>query len=117
MQWIADRFFTDDQGRWIDLASGSPVRLHVSRSGPPGADIEWSDWCARLARLRHPALNPLLDYGAASAIQRFEAYETGPGAAQGRGPAWAGLPLLLESAGLILDDDRARLAVRRAGGA
>jgi transcriptional regulator with AAA-type ATPase domain/tetratricopeptide (TPR) repeat protein len=112
MQWIAERFFTDGRGTWIDAASGCPVRLHVTASGPAAADIEWSDWCARLARLRHPGLHPLLDYGAASPVQHFEAYDASRAGAPGRGvgPAAAGVRVLLKTAGLMLDSARERLA-------
>jgi DNA-binding NtrC family response regulator/tetratricopeptide (TPR) repeat protein len=116
MQWIADRFFTDDRGAWIDAASGSPVRVHISRSGPAAADIEWSEWCARLARLRHPGLNPLLDYGAASAVQRFEAYDAAPRPGDAGQHVRAGLDALLTCAGLTFDETRALIALRPAAG-
>ena len=35
----------------------------------------WSDTCASVARLRHPAFNELLDYGALGRQQLFEAYD------------------------------------------
>ena len=75
MHWIADRFF-DAQGTWIDAATGRAVRLYFS-TADAGQELDWDEQCARLSNLRHPLLNPLLDYGAAGAGQRFEAYERG----------------------------------------
>ncbi len=39
--------------------------------------ILWSDQCAERARLRHPLMNVLLDYGAADRERTFEAYSIG----------------------------------------
>ncbi|CAN5760801.1 hypothetical protein BH24ACI5_BH24ACI5_06080 [soil metagenome] len=75
MQWIGDRFFNTG-GRWIDAATGQAVRVHVSALDE-NHDLDWDEQCARLANLRHPLLDALLDYGAADASSRFEAYERG----------------------------------------
>ncbi len=55
------------------VAAGSTSRPRVrsqsasTASRPERAQFEWNDRCATLSRLRHPLLNPLLDYGYASA--------------------------------------------------
>ena len=36
--------------------------------------MDWSSWCARFANLRHPLINPLIDYGVADRDHLFEAY-------------------------------------------
>ena len=36
--------------------------------------MAWNGRCARLANLRHPLINPLVDYGMAGAGRVFEAY-------------------------------------------
>jgi DNA-binding NtrC family response regulator/tetratricopeptide (TPR) repeat protein len=121
MQWIADRFFNDGQG-WVDAATGHLVRLHVTAAGPAGADIEWSDWCSRLARIRHPRLNPLLDFGAASRVQRFEAYDASRPPLSERGSirpddhGRACLEATLLTQGISLDEPRQAIAVRRPSG-
>ena len=74
MQWIADRFFKTPEG-WLDAATGTAVRVFIS-APVKAADLAWDDQCARLANLRHPLLNPLVDYGIA-ATHRFEAYAAG----------------------------------------
>ena len=70
---MADRFVAFG-GAWIDLATGSPVRLHRGRVEPVSAEILWNDQCAERARLRHPLLNVLVDYGPLSRGGTFEAY-------------------------------------------
>ena len=78
MQWIADRFFRTRES-WIDAASGLPVRLRQLPSA--GTDERaWNDECARLANMRHPLMNTLIDYGPSSRGALFEAYERGDGA-------------------------------------
>ena len=117
MQWIADRFFNDGQG-WVDAATGHPVRLHITAAAPADADLEWTDWCSRLARVRHPRLNPLLDFGAASRVQRFEAYDAArpplprPGSIPRHDHGRACLDATLLTQGLVLDGSRQALAVR-----
>ena len=116
MQWIADRFFNIGRA-WMDAATGEPVQLHITAAGPALADIEWNEWCGRLARFRHPRLNPLIDYGAASRIQRFEAYGACGPAALARPPAGVdrgreSLEAALAVCGLTLDEARQTVAVR-----
>ena len=74
MEWIADRFFKTHEG-WVDAATGHLVRLYIS-APDRATDFDWNDQCARLANLRHPLLNPLVDYGLA-ATHRVEAYAAG----------------------------------------
>ena len=70
---IADRFVANGASS-IDLASGDAVRLRVTAAGERDAQFLWSDACAVHARLRHPFLNPLVDYGAIDRYRVFEAY-------------------------------------------
>ena len=82
MEWLADRFFRSN-GTWVDAASGAHVRILLE----PASDVDALDWeeqCARLSRGRHPALNPLLDYGPVAQGQRFEAYARLPALPGGR---------------------------------
>ena len=59
---------------WIDLATGRSVRLRLVSAGSPAEQMEWSARCATLANLRHPVINPLIDYGTAGRDHLFEAY-------------------------------------------
>jgi transcriptional regulator with AAA-type ATPase domain/tetratricopeptide (TPR) repeat protein len=75
-QVLVERFV--EHGRaWIDLASGMPVRLRIQRTGDRTAQIAWNDRCAELARMRHPLMNVLLDYGSLNHETTFEAYTAG----------------------------------------
>jgi DNA-binding NtrC family response regulator/tetratricopeptide (TPR) repeat protein len=76
MQIVADRFI-HAQDAWIDLATNARVRLYAADAGSRGAQVAWSTRCAAQARLRHPLLNALIDYGMLDAARRFEAYEAG----------------------------------------
>ena len=111
---IADRFLPC--GSWqLDLASGAPVRVLVSLAGTRSQQTVWSDRCAALARLRHPLLNPLVDYGAADAHHLFEAYASAPPVrASGRsaGRLLAHASRFLESWAVPLDAPRAACAMR-----
>jgi DNA-binding NtrC family response regulator/tetratricopeptide (TPR) repeat protein len=71
---VGDRFVASG-ARWIDLATGDPVRLHIAAGDTPAAELTWADRSAALARLRHPLINPLIDFGALDTSRRFEAYE------------------------------------------
>jgi DNA-binding NtrC family response regulator/tetratricopeptide (TPR) repeat protein len=73
---VAERFVENGQA-WIDLASGLPVCLRLERAGPRAAQMVWSDRCADLARMRHPAMNVLIDYGSLEQDTTFEAYSIG----------------------------------------
>src|SRR3954466_12926995 len=72
-QMLADRFVSPG-GAWIDLATGDAVRIHVARAGPARDQLAWNARCAALANLRHPLINPLIDYGLAGRDRTFEAY-------------------------------------------
>ena len=71
---LADRFVPGGAG-WIDLATGSPVRLHVRRRHEGSDSLVWHDRCATLSMLRHPVLNDLIDYGNIDGHRLFEAYD------------------------------------------
>jgi transcriptional regulator with AAA-type ATPase domain/tetratricopeptide (TPR) repeat protein len=73
---VAERFVENGRA-WIDLASGVPVRLRIERAGDRAAQIVWSDRCADLARIRHPLMNVLVDYGSLTNETTFEAYSAG----------------------------------------
>ncbi len=112
---IADRFVAM-RSSWIDLATGAEVRLHLANAGSRSQQVTWSDACATLARLRHPLLNPLVDYGAADRERVFEAYEIGEpvkvaGTAAARLVRHAGR--FLAAHALPLDEARARAALRQ----
>jgi DNA-binding NtrC family response regulator/tetratricopeptide (TPR) repeat protein len=72
-QLIADRFVQTGHA-WFDLATAAPVRVRLITAGTARAQMAWDARCARLANLRHPLINPLIDYGAADREQCFEAY-------------------------------------------
>jgi DNA-binding NtrC family response regulator/tetratricopeptide (TPR) repeat protein len=114
MQIVADRFALV-QDAWIDLATGARVRLHTAAAGPRGGQVAWSARCAAQASLRHPLLNPLLDYGTLGDSQRFEAYGGGgPVIAGGEtGVRWqAHLTRFLSAHAIDLARPLADLAVR-----
>jgi DNA-binding NtrC family response regulator/tetratricopeptide (TPR) repeat protein len=73
LQLLADRFVCD-RGQWFDLATALPVRIRLGPVGPRQRMFDWNDRCATLSRLRHPLLNPLVDYGYAGSNATFEAY-------------------------------------------
>ncbi len=75
---VADRF-VEANGVWIDVASGLPVHLSIAPIAVDRlAQMAWNDRCAEVARLRHPLINVLLDYGSADNEQTFEAYVVSP---------------------------------------
>ena len=111
---IADRFISS--GGWqLDLARGAPVSLRLLAAGTSTHQAVWSDSCATLARLRHPLLNALVDYGAADRYRLFEAYEITP-PLEGTGiPASrliAHVTRFLESHAVPLGRDAAKCVVR-----
>jgi DNA-binding NtrC family response regulator/tetratricopeptide (TPR) repeat protein len=71
---LADRFIAARSAS-IDLATGARARVRVVPAGSADEQLAWSTRCARLANLRHPLINPLIDYGAADRDHLFEAYE------------------------------------------
>jgi DNA-binding NtrC family response regulator/tetratricopeptide (TPR) repeat protein len=114
MQWIAERFFTNGH-EWIDAASGNAVSLHVFRSDDD--EVEWSEECSRLANLRHPLLNPLIDHGIGPNRCRFEAYERLPalviGPGRNEGTIDRHLQEFLQSRNVGLTVSRRVMALRR----
>jgi DNA-binding NtrC family response regulator/tetratricopeptide (TPR) repeat protein len=114
MQWIAERFFTNGQ-EWIDAASGNAVSLHLFHS--QGNEVEWDEECSRLASLRHPLLNPLIDHGMGPNRSRFEAYERLPPLVVARGKNESALDThltqFLQSRNIELTPARRVMAVRR----
>ena len=108
LELIADRFAAVPGG-WMDLASGARVRLRL-RTMPRNRQAAWNDACATLARLRHPLLNALVDYGDADSARVFEAYAVG--AAVRATPE--GQSILLTHAMRFLGARRVALAAGRA---
>jgi DNA-binding NtrC family response regulator/tetratricopeptide (TPR) repeat protein len=80
---IADRFVASGPA-WLDLATGSIVRMHIAQAGAVRDQLIWSARCSLQANLRHPLLNPLVDFGIVDRLRTFEAYEPrGPARASG----------------------------------
>ena len=77
MHLLADRFLRHADG-WFDIATANPVSLAVHDAGSLREQIAWAERCAMLVALRHPLLNPLLDFGAADATSLFESYTCAP---------------------------------------
>ncbi|HET7217392.1 MAG TPA: sigma 54-interacting transcriptional regulator [Vicinamibacterales bacterium] len=75
LEVIADRFVAVNGG-WMDLASGAFVRLRLHAMSRR-EQMAWDDSCGTIARLRHPLLNPLVDFGDAGRSHVFEAYAIG----------------------------------------
>ena len=82
MQLVADRFVIRDDGEVIDLATGHGVVLTIAAAGGGADQTRWAVRCHALHTLCHPAIAPLLDYGALGESQRFEAW--------GCGRTWSG---------------------------
>jgi DNA-binding NtrC family response regulator len=78
---LADRYL-HCSGCWIDLATARAVLVVVRDAGAKRSQIDWAERCAMLSTLRHPVLNPLIDFGVAGATSLFEVY-----APRGRLPA------------------------------
>ena len=74
-QVVADRFVRAN-GVWIDLATGEATTLRIVEAGSQQEQFVWNTQCAALANLRHPLINPLIDYGIIDSQRRFEAYAT-----------------------------------------
>ena len=111
MEWLADRFFRSN-GTWVDAASGARVRILLETATNVDA-LDWEEQCARLSRARHPALNPLLDYGPCTRDRRFEAYAHLPALPYGRPQSVQEHAVrFLRSAGITMDARRAAVATR-----
>jgi DNA-binding NtrC family response regulator/tetratricopeptide (TPR) repeat protein len=76
-QVVADRFMRSNTA-WIDLGTGQITTLRIMPAGSQSEQFVWNTQCAALANLRHPLINPLIDYGFIDRHQRFEAYATRP---------------------------------------
>ena len=74
-QVVADRFVRANNA-WIDLGTGQIATLRIVPAGSRHEQFVWSMHCGVLANLRHPLLNPLIDYGIIERQRRFEAYAT-----------------------------------------
>ena len=76
-QVVADRFVRCADA-WIDLGTGRTTKLRILPAGSRNEQIVWNTQCAVLANLRHPLINPLIDYGLIDSQHRFEAYAAQP---------------------------------------
>jgi len=74
---VADRFVTDDVETAIDLATGTPVVLHVGTPGGASEQLRWTLRGDRWRALEHRAFAPLVDFGLTSEYSRFEAWGCG----------------------------------------
>ena len=70
---LADRYLRCS-GCWIDLATARAVLVAVRDAGAKRSQVEWAERCAMLSLLRHPLLNPLIDFGVAGPASLFEVY-------------------------------------------
>jgi DNA-binding NtrC family response regulator/tetratricopeptide (TPR) repeat protein len=76
---LAERFLplgrtrSGEPASWIDLASGERVIVRLAPAGSRHDQMVWSRGCEVLSNLRHPLINPLLDFGLAGGMA-FEAY-------------------------------------------
>ena len=116
MQLLADRFL-QREGRWFDMATARQVVVSVHAAGPLRVQIAWAERCAMHAALRHPLLNPLVDYGVAGPRALFEAFALEhPGGRAPRAPARPArhVSRFLEGHGVFLPAELARVAIRRA---
>jgi len=77
VELVADRFALMDDGRAIDLASGSRVLLIRSRAGDAAEQIRWLTRCGWFGALAQPAIARLIDYGRIGTTHRFEAWRCG----------------------------------------
>ncbi len=117
MELVADRFVRRADGSAVDLATG--LRVHLRLAAVDAAlDARWAAECDLFARLRHPAIAPLVDYGPIGRAERFEAWQCGP--------VWDGSPAeanaarssacrFLRAAALAANDEGASVHVRSGG--
>ncbi len=77
-QLVADRFLYREHDTPLDVASGEPVFLRVTRGRASRVDAAWADRCAALTRLAHPWMADCLDFGLLGAAMSFEAYRLAP---------------------------------------
>ena len=115
---LADRFMPFGRA-WVDIATGAPAHLLFTAAGEASRQMIWDDQCAERSRLRHPLLNPLIDYGVLNSDRLFEAYAAGDTVALTAGLASRALihvTRFLESRGLPLSAERSRVALRDISG-
>ena len=110
---FADRFASAGAA-WIDLATGSPVRMHVRRRHEGSDALMWNDRCATLSMLRHPVLNDLIDFGSADGQRVFEAYSVSAPLSDGQsGGTWLShAARFLEAHGIPMTPAVAEIALR-----
>ena len=111
---LADRFLRV-RDAWFDIATGLQVEVTIRSAASRHAQLAWADRCAMLARLRHPLLNPLVDYGVAGSASLFEAHMVLPSVIVR--PACAPRMVrhacrFLQAHGITLDAGAARLTFR-----
>jgi DNA-binding NtrC family response regulator/tetratricopeptide (TPR) repeat protein len=112
---LADRFVRSGS-RWFDIATGDAVSLRIFAPLPRGARLEWAERCGALASLRHPLVNPLLDFGTADNSRLFEAYAALPPVPverDARPRVVQHAVRLLEAHGVVLDRDTADVWLRQ----
>jgi transcriptional regulator with AAA-type ATPase domain/tetratricopeptide (TPR) repeat protein len=73
---VADRFMRSNDA-WIDLGTGRTTTLRILPAGSQNEQFVWNTQCGAVANLRHPLMNPLIDYGVIGQ-RRFEAYAPRP---------------------------------------
>src|SRR4026209_2578757 len=61
-------------GRWVHLADARAVLVAVRDAGARRSQVEWAERCAMLSLLRHPLLNPLIDFGVAGPASPLGVY-------------------------------------------
>ena len=74
---IADRFVRATNA-WVDLGTGLIVRLRAVALASAPEQLQWDMRCTTIARLRHPMLNRLMDYGSIGQSRFFEVYSVTP---------------------------------------
>ena len=77
MHLVADRFAVEDDGRMVDLASGTQILLKVGTAGGTSDHLRWTVRCDTLHTLRHRSIARLIDFGRCGETSRFEAWACG----------------------------------------
>ena len=102
MNLVADRFVVHDDGRTIDLTTGTLVALSTGCAGGVSAQVRWVQRCDVLRALHHQSFAPLVDFGVIGEASRFEAWQCGA--------AWRGASEVARTVG-----DRARQFLEASG--
>jgi DNA-binding NtrC family response regulator/tetratricopeptide (TPR) repeat protein len=74
---VADRFAVEDDGRAMDLASGTQILLTVRTAGGTFDQLRWTVRCDTLHALHHRNIARLVDFGLVGETSRFEAWVCG----------------------------------------